>query len=101
MKCTILKLNPPISSCCILRPGFVVLELFSGQGTHGKIVTRALWHTLKVTDANGGMFRPNVHLLRLDMHDNGNTELVSDVRDWNGDHIRDLKDIYKNKEVCT
>jgi hypothetical protein len=80
---------------------FGVLELFSGQGTHGKIVTRALWHTLKVIDANGGMFRPNVHLLRLDMHDNGNTELVSDVRDWNGDHIGELKDIWKSQRGNT
>ena len=89
------------------RPGFIILELFSGSGRHGAVVQRTLRKDLVLQDVRGNAFAPKVDLLRLDIEkatgERGqrgqNPELLSNIMDWKPKHITELKNIYHNKKV--
>jgi site-specific DNA-cytosine methylase len=72
------------------------LELFSGCGRHGEIVTNTLKHYL---DPFAGLCTPFVNLIRIDIKkkNNANPELVADLLHFNMDHVARLKKCYPNK----
>eukprot|EP00798_Chlamydomonas_sp_ICE-L_P014924 gene14924-20977_t len=79
--------------------GYIILELFSGRGSHSLYLKEAMAHKLEHKTPEGRAFRPHVTVFRLDcvLREPGNPELHCDILTASKELVQALKDKFPLK----